>query len=191
MNRSTALALALALVLASSVASADPDLPGPAANLESLPAGSLVIPMDNSKQSLVAPFNLRAYGLVNALLWDGVPVKWAIKAGKAKDGTDFSGEAQRILPTTLAAAVLDFRAGPFVIHKDWAEYRTQRILRPGFIKIGISNIQIRAQTKNLAIIDFQQSFDSLDFSDRVVKRLGLSRINSQWKITDERVLTVL
>jgi len=79
----------------------------------------------------------------------------------------------------------------FQTHKDWAEYRTQRILRPGFIKIGISNVQIRAQTKNLVIIDFQQSFDSLDYSDRVVKRLGLSRINSQWQITDERVLTEL
>lgn len=79
----------------------------------------------------------------------------------------------------------------FATHADWAEQRKQRILRPGFIKIGVSNIQIRAQTKNLAIIDFQQSFDSIDYSDRVIKRLGLSRINSQWKITDERVLSVL
>ena len=79
----------------------------------------------------------------------------------------------------------------YATHADWAEQRKQRILRPGFIKIGVSNIQIRAQTKNLAIIDFQQSFDSIDYSDRVIKRLGLSRINSQWKITDERVLSVL
>jgi len=79
----------------------------------------------------------------------------------------------------------------FPTHEEWIEHRKQRILRPGFIKIGVSDIQIRAQTKNLAIIDFQQSFDSLDYSDRVIKRLGLSRIDSQWKITDERVLSVL
>ena len=79
----------------------------------------------------------------------------------------------------------------FATHEDWIENRKHRILRPGFIKIGISDIQIRAQTENLAIIDFQQSFDSLDYSDRVIKRLGLSRINSQWKITDERVLSIL
>ncbi len=79
----------------------------------------------------------------------------------------------------------------FPTHEDWAENRKQHILRPGFIKIGVSNFQIRAQTKNLAIIDFEQSFDSIDYSDRVIKRLGLSRINSQWKITDERVLSVL
>ena len=79
----------------------------------------------------------------------------------------------------------------FATHEDWAENRKQRILRPGFIKIGVSNIQIRAQTRNLAIIDFVQTFDSLDYSDRVIKRLGLSRVNSEWKITDERVLSVL
>lgn len=79
----------------------------------------------------------------------------------------------------------------FTRHEDWVEHRKQRILRPGFIKIGVSEMQIRAQTENLAIIDFQQSFDSLDYSDRVIKRLGLSRINSEWKITDERVLSVL
>jgi hypothetical protein len=79
----------------------------------------------------------------------------------------------------------------FATHADWVKQRKQRLLRPGFIKIGISDIQIRAQTKNLAIIDFEQSFDSIDYSDRVIKRLGLSRIGSQWKITDERVLSVL
>ena len=79
----------------------------------------------------------------------------------------------------------------FSTHEDWAENREQRILRPGFIKIGINNIQIRAQTKNLAIIDFEQSFDSLDYSDKVVKRLGLTRLNLEWKITDERVLSKL
>lgn len=79
----------------------------------------------------------------------------------------------------------------FSTHEEWAENRKRSILRPGFIKIGISNIQVRAQTRNLAIIDFVQTFDSLDYSDSVIKRLGLIRINSQWKITDERVLSVL
>jgi hypothetical protein len=79
----------------------------------------------------------------------------------------------------------------FATHQDWIEHRKQRILRAGFIKIGVSDFQVRAQTKNLAIVDFQQSFDSHNYSDRVVKRLGLSRINSEWKITDERVLSIL
>src|SRR5438552_2042814 len=76
------LVLALGLGFAPLVAPpvAAQDLPGPAPNLELIPAGSLVIPMDNAHQTLVAPFNIKAYGLVNNLLQNKIPVKWAIKA---------------------------------------------------------------------------------------------------------------
>ena len=109
--------------------------------------------------------------------------------------------AKRVLDWAQAWSEKDFNAYisyysteykfNYATHAEWVEQRKQRLLRPGFIKIGVSDIQIRAQTKNLAIIDFQQSFDSIDYSDRVIKRIGLSRINSQWKITDERILSVL
>ncbi|HYO64114.1 MAG TPA: right-handed parallel beta-helix repeat-containing protein [Pyrinomonadaceae bacterium] len=88
--------------------------------LELIPSGSLVIPMDNSLQAIGAPFNLRAYGLVERLLWAGVPVKWAIAAGKAKDGVDFTATAARIQPTAAGAASLNFSGGPFVVHRDFA-----------------------------------------------------------------------
>jgi len=76
-------------------------------------------------------------------------------------------------------------------HQAWVEQRRKRVLRPGFIKIEISNFRIRAQSDNRATIDFEQSFNSLDYSDRVIKRIRLIRINSKWKITDERVLSAL
>ncbi|MCP4188020.1 MAG: tetratricopeptide repeat protein [Gammaproteobacteria bacterium] len=79
----------------------------------------------------------------------------------------------------------------FQTHSDWVEHRRQRIMRPGFIKIGVSDINVRAENNNRAIIDFKQSFDSPSYSDRVKKRLSFRRIGSQWKITDERVLSVL
>ncbi len=84
----------------------------------------------------------------------------------------------------------DHRPG-FETHSAWVEHRRQRILRPGFIKIGVSDIQIRAQNNNQAIIDFKQSFDSPAYSDRVLKRLRFRRAEAQWKIIDERVLSVL
>lgn len=93
------------------------DLPAPPANLETIPAGSLVIAMDNDKQNIGSLFNIRAYGLVNHLLWNEIPVKWAIRAGKAKDGIDFSATAQRLYPSALGPAALDFRGGPFIVHK--------------------------------------------------------------------------
>ena len=111
--------LALAAGLGAHAALAQ-DTPGPSANNELIPAGSLVIPMDNAHQALTAPFNTQAYGLVNALLQKKVAVKWAIKAGKAKDGIDFTATAARLQPSALASASNDFRAGPFIIPKAFA-----------------------------------------------------------------------
>jgi hypothetical protein len=103
------------------------ELPPPAANMELIPAGSLVIAMDNDKQNIGAVFNLNAYGLANHLLWESIRVKWAIRAGKAKDGIDFSVMAQRILPTATGPAMQNFRGGPFIVHADFAAYALPRI----------------------------------------------------------------
>ncbi|HEY6166678.1 MAG TPA: MBG domain-containing protein, partial [Verrucomicrobiae bacterium] len=97
----------------------DPDLPGPGTNIVTIPAGSLVIPMDNTNQSIIAPFNLKAYGLVNRLLQNNIPIKWAIRAGKGKDEADFSANAFRIAPSVTTASNLFFAGGPFIIHKDY------------------------------------------------------------------------
>jgi hypothetical protein len=93
------------------------DLPSPVANLQTLAAGSYVIPMDNSLQANASGnFNLKSYGLIVHLLNYGVKVKWAIKAGKTKDATDFSGTATKLLPSnTTLPSIYNFSAGPFVI----------------------------------------------------------------------------
>ena len=79
----------------------------------------------------------------------------------------------------------------FKSHNDWLEHRRQRINRPGSIRVEVSNIQIRWKGENRAIINFTQGFDSPRYSDRVVKQLIFSRLGTEWKITEERVLSVL
>lgn len=97
------------------------DLPNPPANLQVLPAGSYVIPMDNTLQGDVAlgssgKFNLASYGLIVHLLNYNVKIKWVIKAGKTKDGVDFTASAQMFLPSLEASVnTRNFIAGPFVI----------------------------------------------------------------------------
>ena len=60
---------------------ASADLPPASSNLQTIPAGSLIIPMDSAKQSLDGtPFNIKAYGLVTQLLWNEIPVRWSIRA---------------------------------------------------------------------------------------------------------------
>jgi hypothetical protein len=93
------------------------DLPGPTPNLQTLPAGSYVIAMDNTLQvNSSGDFNLKAYGLIVYLLNNNVHVKWSIKAGKAKDGVDFTANAEQLKPTLVAGGTSrNFKAGPFVI----------------------------------------------------------------------------
>ncbi|MFY0532963.1 hypothetical protein [Nannocystis pusilla] len=74
-------------------------------------AGSLVIPMDTDYQDLGM---LRAYGLVYELLRQGVPVHWAIKAGKGPAEADFTASGTDV----ASGAAIDghgYRGGPWVI----------------------------------------------------------------------------
>ncbi len=107
-------------------AQAPPNPPPPA---ENVPTGALIIPMDNYHQGNDAEstFNLRAYGLANLFLQNNIPVKWAIKPGKAKDDVDFTASVTRISggPTgDASAANASFRGGPFIIP---AEYDNQTL----------------------------------------------------------------
>jgi gliding motility-associated-like protein len=97
------------------------DMPDAPSNLKTVPAGSYVIPMDNEHQNLwlTYPFNIKAYGLVDSLLLNDIPVYWVIKSGKAKDSSDFSAVASRVYPTTTAAALQYFKAGEFIIDTTW------------------------------------------------------------------------
>ena len=122
--RVVAIAAGMLMLLVSFPAMSDPDLPNPSANIELIPSGSLVIPMDNDKQNIGSDFNIAAYGLATHLLHAGIPVKWSIKAGKAKDGIDFSAQSRQLYPVAGATALRDFRGGPFIIHRDFVGLAT-------------------------------------------------------------------
>ncbi|HMQ04095.1 MAG TPA: carboxypeptidase-like regulatory domain-containing protein [Pyrinomonadaceae bacterium] len=121
--------LALVLVaLVFSVGVSGQPPPNPVPPAEDIFAGALIIPMDNVNQGNAGgtTFNLRAYGLVNALLQNGVPVKWAIKPGKGKDDEDFSANVTRIAGAagTAGPATVSFSGGPFIVTR---EYDTQAV----------------------------------------------------------------
>ena len=84
----------------------------------------------------------------------------------------------------------DYR-GNFPTHKAWTDYRRKRIVRPEEISVEVDDIQVRWLSDTRSIVEFNQAFDSPGFSDRVSKRLVFSRFGSQWKITEEQVLSVL
>ena len=95
-------AFALAAVIALAAASARAD---------SFAAGSLIIPMDTDYQDMGM---LEAYGLVYALLREGVPVRWVVKAGKGHGEVDFTVAATDVR-TKAAIPAHGYRGGPWVI----------------------------------------------------------------------------
>jgi len=97
------------------IAQINTDLPGPTPNIKTLPAGTLIIAMDNTNQAAPGYFNLRAYGMAVNLMWADRRLRWVITAGKAKDATDISVVAERAYPSHAAASSRNFKAGPLVI----------------------------------------------------------------------------
>src|SRR6476646_6454289 len=93
------------------------DLPGPSANLQTIPSGSYIIAMDNTLQvNSAGDFNLKAYGLIVYLLNNGAKIKWSIRAGKAKDGIDFTAFAEQIKTNLISGCISRyFKGGPFLI----------------------------------------------------------------------------
>jgi PKD repeat protein len=99
---------------------AQKDLPNPPADIVSIPAGSYVIPMDTNLQNIVppgqAPFNLKAYGLINEFLQNKIPVRWAIASGKNLNDIDFTAMAEQVFPSTSLPSMMDFYSGPFIVY---------------------------------------------------------------------------
>ena len=95
------------------------DLPNPTQHMETIPAGYFIIPMDTNLQNIVpagqAPFNLKAYGLINSFLQNNIPVRWAIRSGKSLNQADFTALTEQVYPTAGPAAIRSFYAGPFIV----------------------------------------------------------------------------
>lgn len=133
--------LALALLFIITVAST---LTVTAQNNFSIPAGSLIIAMDNERQGSGLPygqtggtaacsgpqFNIRAYGYAVRLLQQNVKLHWVIDADKASNASyDISNINVNQLPqnpyggqncATYGGGVVSFRGGPLVIKPEYA-----------------------------------------------------------------------
>lgn len=69
-----------------------PDVPGFTPNPITIPAGSLIIPMDTTNQVIVpgtGQMSMLPYGLVVRTLHANISVWWAIQTGKSLNGVDF------------------------------------------------------------------------------------------------------
>lgn len=76
-------------------------------------------------------------------------------------------------------------------HAAWVKFRRGRILRPGDIRVKLSNIRVHSRAATRAVVDFHQAYSSPNYSDKVAKRVVLILENGAWKIARESTLAVL
>lgn len=82
--------------------------------------GSLIIPMDTDTTGNHASYNQnlgmwKAYGLIDRLLQNGIPVYWVIKVNKSYNDIDFTASSVSDLRTLTGLGSWDYRSGPFII----------------------------------------------------------------------------
>ncbi|MCH7534932.1 MAG: hypothetical protein IH948_04180, partial [Bacteroidetes bacterium] len=164
------LVILITLVIESADLFAQPDLPNPPANLEFIPSGSLVIPMDTISQNLIPPFNLKAYGLINALVQNDIPVKWIIRSGKAKNGIDFTSNVERLYPSFLPAAPVDFISGAFVVE--------QQYVNAPFYSFGKTASQVISSFGNSVAVYQLRNNENLDVRYTLDQRIKIAVFNN-------------
>jgi uncharacterized repeat protein (TIGR01451 family) len=98
--------------------------PAPTQN-QLIKAGSLLIAMDTINQKYAGIFNMKSYGMANALLQAEIPVKWAIRGGKTKTNSttdiDFTTTVSKIFPDTASNASIAFRSSVFIVDSAWVD----------------------------------------------------------------------
>jgi tetratricopeptide (TPR) repeat protein len=120
--------------------------------------------------------------LVNVANQDTLLIERVRNWAKAWSNKDF---------TSYTASYATGYQDKFPTHAQWVNHRRGRILRPGNIKVEVTDFTVKQRDADRATVDFTQTFSSPRYSDRVVKRLDFNRVGSQWKIASERVLSVL
>ncbi|MCH7667078.1 MAG: hypothetical protein IH936_14260 [Acidobacteria bacterium] len=68
---------------------------------------------------------------------------------------------------------------------DWASTRRDRLTRPQFVVVELSNFRTQIHGPDQATVSFDQEYRSDTFQDRVVKTLELVREGDLWKIREE------
>ncbi|WP_164549084.1 L,D-transpeptidase Cds6 family protein [Amphritea opalescens] len=75
-----------------------------------------------------------------------------------------------------------------VTHKQWVWGRQQRLGKPAFIKVDITDISLAEAGNGKVRSVFRQKYQSDTYQDEVYKTLTLIQENGQWKILNETTL---
>jgi Flp pilus assembly protein TadD len=82
------------------------------------------------------------------------------------------------------AFYVDDYAPPGTKHEDWAELRKSRLTKPSFIRVNVSDFDVKMVNKK-AVVTFKQRYESNLLNQVTSKTLVLQQIGGAWKIVEE------
>jgi ketosteroid isomerase-like protein len=90
--------------------------------------------------------------------------------------------------TYLATYAESFVPSKKLSREKWEKHRRDRILTPRFIKVTLSETEIKSFGTNYVDVEFSQSYQSDNYSDDVRKFISMHKIEDQWLITKEKII---
>ncbi|MGM0593403.1 MAG: L,D-transpeptidase Cds6 family protein [Pseudomonadota bacterium] len=91
----------------------------------------------------------------------------------------------------LAAYSERFEPGRGLSQEQWRAQRRNRIRRPAFIQLELSELEVVMEEAGRARVELVQQYRSDTYRDRTRKRFGLIRQDGDWQILSEKTLEVL
>ena len=79
-----------------------------------------------------------------------------------------------------------YRPAKGLSRKDWERLRHRRLIKPDWIKVVLSDVNIEKNDGQQAIVTFKQSYQSNTYSDVSSKRMVLLYTASGWRIFQEK-----
>lgn len=81
-----------------------------------------------------------------------------------------------------------YRPANGMSHKGWVQSRRYRLKKPRWIKVSLSELDIKKQGKTQAVVNFKQTYKSNSFSDVSYKQVVLINTDDGWRIFREKNL---
>jgi Flp pilus assembly protein TadD len=137
------------------------------------------IPKTAIKKSVVRVDNNRSPKTAKA------PGSSTLAAVKAVNRWSWTWTSQNV-NAYLGSYVENYTPKTSVKHAQWRKVRTQRLTKPSFIKVQLSNIKSRRIGNDLVEVSFLQKYQANTYKDQTNKRLLMKKVGQRWLISKEQ-----
>ncbi len=86
----------------------------------------------------------------------------------------------------LGSYIENYTPKSSVKNAQWRKTRTQRLTKPSFIKVQLSNIKSKRISNELVEVTFLQKYQANTYKDQTNKRLIMKKVGQRWLISKEQ-----